>query len=81
MNTKAKLITKFLQNPISLRYSQIEKILISHGWEKIQGKGSHVLFEKPGMYDISVPIHNNECKIIYKKQIAKILNKFLFSQS
>ena len=65
-----KLLKKFLENPTSVRYSQIEKLLISFGFEKIQSKGSHVQFEKEGSYlNISIPVHHNDCKNFYKKNI------------
>ena len=40
-----KKVEKFLKNPISLKYLEIERILIYFGFEKINTKGSHIKFK------------------------------------
>ena len=76
MTTKEKLFEKFIENPMSLRYKDIEKLLLLNWFLKIDAKGSHLkmkhhLLEK----DLVFPIHNWDCKYFYK-QIRK--EKLLF---
>lgn len=78
MTKKEKLFLKFEKNPVSLKFSEIEKILIDLGFVKFEAKGSHrkykhTLLEK----DIIVPIHNNDCKDFYKKMIHKYIKNIL----
>jgi len=79
MNQENKLLQKFLENPISIKYSELKKNLISIGFIKRQGKGSHIHF-KSCIHNLrfSIPVHNNKCKNIYKinvyKKIKNILN-------
>jgi predicted RNA binding protein YcfA (HicA-like mRNA interferase family) len=41
------------------------------GWAERQGKGSHVLFTKPGQPNISVPRHPGDIKRGLLRAIAK----------
>jgi predicted RNA binding protein YcfA (HicA-like mRNA interferase family) len=69
-----KTVSKFLKNPTSLRYSEIEKILLYLGFEKVEAKGSHKKFKHSLLeHDLIIPVHSNECKDFYKKQAAKIV--------
>lgn len=71
-----KLKKKFKSSPISLKYSEIEKILIYFDFEKISTKGSHIKFKHPKLEnDLIIPIHNNDCKDFYKKQANKFIHK------
>lgn len=75
-----KLINKFSNNPDSLRYSEIEKILLYLEFEKSQGKGSHVKFSHLDCNKALIfAIHNNDCRKAYKKSTLNILrnNNFL----
>jgi len=40
MTSKSKILNKFLNNPGSLKYIKIEKILFDLGFIKIEAKGS-----------------------------------------
>ncbi len=72
MSRIEKLLRKFMGRPETVRYMDIEKILLFIGFEKIQAKGSHVKFKHSKMrFDIIIPIHNNECKTFYKKQVRE----------
>ena len=76
MSKIEKLVDKFFKNPTSLKYPDIEKILIYFGFEKINAKGSHVKFKHPKLQnDIVIPVHNKECKGFYKNQISKQIKK------
>ena len=71
-----KLVAKFISNPSSLRFSQIHKILIKFGFELTKINGSHHLYQNIALpYDLSIPVHNGDCKNIYKQQAAEIIKK------
>lgn len=78
MTAKEKLINKFLANPQSLKYRQIEKIILSFDFVKIEAKGSHKKFKHYKLEnDLTIPIHNNDCKNFYKKQVANTLKTLI----
>lgn len=59
MTTRKKLITKFLAQPTSLSYPDIEHILSRLGFKKIGTKGSHKKFKHELLErDIIIPVHN-----------------------
>ena len=77
MTKKKKIFFKFIRNPNSLKYKEIETLLLSEGFKKIQGKGSHLKFAHPKIKKkIILPIHTNECKKEYKKKIAQFIVKY-----
>ena len=55
MSKKAKKLEKFRNNPRNVRYEELESLLLSIGFEKRQGSGSHVVFSYPDCYPITVP--------------------------
>ena len=79
MTRKKKLILKFLKNPQSLRYAEIETILLYLGFSKTSVKGSHQKFSHPILFNhIIIPVHDNDCKKGYKKKIAKLIKELYF---
>lgn len=80
MSRVDKLLKRFISVPTNLKYSDIKTILLHFDFELIDTKGSHIKFKHHNLKsDIVIPVHNNECKNFYKKQILKILkeNKFI----
>ncbi len=76
MSQKEKLLFKFLLNPESVKYTELEKILENLGFVEIQAKGSHKKFKHSLMQkDLIIPVHNNECKPFYKKLALKIIKE------
>jgi len=74
MTKKEKLILKFKNNPIALKFYEIELVLIDLWFERIDAKWSHVKFKNKILKsDIIIPVHNNDCKDFYKKQVLKTL--------
>jgi len=72
MTQRDKLFNKFITNPESVTYKQIEKILGWYDFEKIDAKGSHVKFKHPHFeFDLIFAIHQNDCKAYMKKAAAK----------
>lgn len=69
---------KFLENPDTVAYWKIEKLLINLGFEKIEAKGSHKKFKhKLTPNDLIIPVHGNDCKSFYKFLAAKIIEQYL----
>lgn len=72
MNRKQKLIEKFLENPCWIKFWDIRIILLSLWFEEIPWKWSHVKMKHVlAKIDYVFPVHNNDCKDFYKKQILK----------
>ncbi len=76
MTKRDKRFRKLLNRPKSVTCSEIESVLLELEFEKIEAKGSHKKFKHSVLKsDLIIPVHNNDCKEFYKKQIAKLLKK------
>lgn len=72
MTQYEKLLKKFLENPINIDLSWLIKILTENWYELKQWKWSHMIYKKWESL-ISIPVHNNDCKSIYKKKVKDTL--------
>lgn len=69
---------KFSNHPASIRFRELERLLLSLGFEKVLAKGSHVKFKHKLLdRDLVIPVHNHDCKEFYKVYAAKIVKKFI----
>jgi len=74
-----KLLQKFEDRPEVLCYREIEKILFHLGFQKSQGKTSHVKFSHPKCPQVLIfSVHNRDCKKAYKTTTLKILLEYKF---
>ena len=73
MSKFEKKLRKFLDNPGSLKFAEIETLLLNSGFKITEAKGSHKKFKHPESKGLSIPVHNNDCKLIYKNHVAKTL--------
>lgn len=74
MTKYEKLLEKFKNDPTSLRYSEIERILLNLGFHKTNGQGSHVKFSYPkASTKVILAVHNNDCKEWQKTDTLKAL--------
>lgn len=80
MSQFEKLLEKFLANPTSLKATDIVKILLKFGFTKREAKGSHTKYTKGDKYVI-FPIHNGDCKGIYKKDAKKCIKEIIQEES
>ena len=72
MNQYEKLLENFLKNPFNIDLKWLIKILEKNWYEKREWKWSHTIFKK--WEDIlTIAIHNNDCKDIYKKKVKNML--------
>ena len=65
MSKADKLITKLRSKPKDFRWSEVETIMSSLGFEKIEGNGSRVKFVMPGtklVINLHKPHPSNEMK-------------------
>jgi predicted RNA binding protein YcfA (HicA-like mRNA interferase family) len=76
VSRREKFIQKLLGFPSTMRFSEVQLIIESHGFTHHQphGGSSHHIFRKPGSELISIPVHGNQVKRIYLKDVAKKLN-------
>ncbi len=68
-----KILLKFIENPGSVRLDEIERILLFHWFERREGKWSHIVFKHSEKGTITIPAHNKDCKVFYKKKVKKML--------
>ena len=74
MTRKIKILTKFLNNPTSVHFTEIAQILNEKGFVQVSVKGSHCKFKHPRLTaDLIIPVHNGDCKDFYKKQVVKTI--------
>lgn len=74
MTKQEKLLETFLKNPTSLKAKDIIKILEQNRFLLLGVIGSHHTY-KNGKYKITLPIHHNDCKEIYKKKALKLFKQ------
>ncbi len=73
MTKQEKIIEKLLERPTSLKYSEIENLFNNEKFKIEQRKWSHIkitLIEDEEKY-INIPLHNNDCKDVYKIKLKK----------
>ena len=67
-----KLLQKFLNNPIGVRYGDLARILEAHGFFMVEAKGSHKKWKHAELTeDLIIPVHNNDCLEVYKKKAKR----------
>lgn len=67
-----KLFIKILQARRELRFEELQKALIHLGYERCQGKGSHVVFRHNQHPVIVVPARS-PVKRVYVEQVLEVL--------
>ena len=82
MSKKDKLLLKFLENPPKkdLTFKELNTLLISLGFIKIEGAGSAVKFynkDKDLLINLHKPHPSNILKVYLIKQIQNKLKEFL----
>ncbi len=73
-----RTLALFFERPESFRYHDVEKLLISVGFNKVEAKGSHKKFKHAFLqHSLIIPVHSNECKNFYKKLALKAIQEVL----
>jgi predicted RNA binding protein YcfA (HicA-like mRNA interferase family) len=74
MGKKEKLLQKIRQNPKNVRFEDIDKLLLSFGFEKRQ-RGSHATYILKGQGRITIPFRKPFILPIYVKEVLKLLDE------
>ncbi len=61
--------------PSDVPFSQVRKLLESHGWTCSRVRGSHHVFTKEGETLIIIPVHRRKVKFGYVRRIKKQLEE------
>ena len=74
MSKWEKLLNRLLNLSSEMRFKELEKILISYGYEKHAPRSgsSHYTFRKPGCNPITIPMHE-PVKKVYIKLVKEAL--------
>lgn len=73
-----KLLNRFLENPQSLKFKKIRKILQNFGYKRVSVDGSHHKFVNLSTnIKFTIPVHNNDCRKVYKIDVAKLIRNIL----
>ncbi|QSO51103.1 type II toxin-antitoxin system HicA family toxin [Alicyclobacillus curvatus] len=76
MSQWEKLLQSIRNNPNSVRFDELDKVLRNTGFERKQsGKGSSHYRYVLGTDQIVVPRHGNYVKEVYVKQVIEILSQ------
>jgi len=76
MGRKEELLAKIRDNPKSVRFDELTKLLTWYGFEFKRSKGSHHMYQR-GRYNIVVPRRVPHLHSYVVKQALDILDKIL----
>ncbi len=74
MSKKEKLIRKLRQNPKNIRFAEVDKLLLSLGFEKRQ-RGSHATYILKEGGRITIPMRKPFILPVYVKEILALLDE------
>ena len=74
MAKKEKLLQNIRRNPKTVRFKDVNKLLLSFGFEKRQ-RGSHATYILKGQGRITIPFRKPFILPIYVKEILKLLDE------
>lgn len=74
MVKREKLIGKLRRNPNNVRFKDIDKLLLSFGFEKRQ-RGSHATYVLQGQGQITIPFRMPFILPVYVKEVLKLLDE------
>ena len=80
MSKKLKAIERLRQNPLNVRFDDLDKLLISLGFEKRNKSGSHFVYTIKtikGTYRITVPFRKPFLLPVYVKNALQIIDDLL----
>lgn len=74
MSQTEKLLERFRQNPRNVRFEEMDKLLVSLGFEKRQ-KGSHATYILKGQGRITIPFRKPFILPVYVKEVLRLLDE------
>ena len=77
MSKKQKLLEKIKNNPQRIRFQEVDKLLVSIGFDKRQPRGgsSHYTYSYKDII-ITIPYKKPYVKVKYIKNVIELLEKF-----
>lgn len=76
MTKKDKRLQKIKQNPRHVRFDDLDRVLLSYGFERTQsGKGTSHYYYTLGEHTLSIPYKRPFLKSVYVKKAVKILEE------
>ena len=75
MSQFEKLLEKIKNNPKSVRFEELEKVLLRYGFTERQSSGgsSHYIFKRDNQ-NFTIPRHGQFVKAVYVLQVIDALN-------
>ena len=74
MTQLEKLAARLVVERDASALADVERLLQGHGWQRKQGKGSHVVFKKPGSRPIVMAtLHGRQVKRVYVVDVLRRL--------
>ena len=79
MWSKEKIIEKLYKSPQNVSYFEIETLFKNDDFSIVDWKWSHkrIIYKKNPKMFVSFALHNNDCKLPYKKQLGKLYKFYL----
>lgn len=76
MSKREKLRRKLRNNPVGIKFSQLETLLLRYGFEKVRTQGSHHIFQNDEVeVTIIIPVHRNAVKEQYVRDAVDLIEK------
>jgi len=76
MSKAGKRIQKLRQNPKNVRFSDVDRLLLSLGFEKRQ-RGSHAIYTLKGRGRITIPVKKPFILPVYVQELLNLLDEIL----
>ena len=74
MTRRDKLLERMRRNPRSIRFEEIETLLLGLGFVKRQSASSHTVFTR-GPYQVVVPFRRPNVKPVYVELVLALLDE------
>ena len=77
MSQWEKLLERIQRNPRSVRFEEIDRILIRAGFERRQSEkgSSHFVYRKEAQLPLTIPRHGKHVGVVYVEQVIEALKK------
>lgn len=77
MSQIEKLLQRIMNNPKTVKFEELEKILLKNGYSCSQPKGgsSHYTYRKKGRYPLTIPKKNPYVKECYVRLVIEMLEE------
>jgi hypothetical protein len=79
MWNKEKILEKLENAPQNIKYKEIETLFNNEDFKIIDWKWSHkrIIYKKSPEHYVSFALHNNDCKLPYKKCLRELYKFYL----